>query len=529
MNKEVPSILISDRVSREGIERLQREAHVDLLTELSDQELLRMIERYDAIIVRSKTKVTRDVIERGERLKVIGRAGVGIDNIDLDFATKRGVLVVNSPEGNTISAAEHTISMLLSLARNIPSANRSVKMGEWRKSDFMGTEVRDKTLGILGMGRIGSQVAKRANALEMNVIAFDPFISESKMESIGVKRVDLETLLKESDFITVHVPLTKKTENIIGEKEFKKMKDGVRVINCARGGIINEEALYRAIKEGKVAGASLDVFIDEPPKDNPLLKLDEVIATPHIAASTREAQKNVSVSIAEEVLAALKNGAIKNALNMPTIPSDVLNAIKPYISLAEKLGRLTAQLIDGMVLNVKMRYNGEIADYETKYVTTAALMGMLNNILEEPINFINAPVVAKDREIKTVEIKSKYIEDFTSQITLEVEADKVKRVIGGTIFGKNDERIVRIDEYRIDAIPSGYMLISRHTDKPGIIGKVGQLLGEEDIDIAGMQLGRKKQRGQAIMVLNVDSPIPEQILEEIRKIDGIEDAHLVMV
>jgi len=337
MKREPPSILISDGVSKEGIERLQREAHVDVLTELSDQELLQMIGKYDAIIVRSKTKVTRDVIERGERLKVIGRAGVGIDNIDLDSATKRGVLVVNSPEGNTISAAEHTISMLLSLARNIPSANRSVKMGEWRKSDFMGTEVRDKTLGIIGIGRIGSQVAKRARALEMNVIAFDPVISESKMESIGVKRVDLDTLLTGSDFITVHAPLTKKTENIIGEEEFRKMKTGARIINCARGGIIDEKALYHAIKEGKVAGASLDVFIDEPPKDNPLLKLDEVIATPHIAASTREAQKNVSVSIAEEVLAALKNEPVKNALNMPMIPSDVLNAIKPYISLAEKL------------------------------------------------------------------------------------------------------------------------------------------------------------------------------------------------
>ncbi|HIH77650.1 MAG TPA: phosphoglycerate dehydrogenase [Halobacteria archaeon] len=529
MDPNYPNILVADSISEEGIERLQKEANVDALTKITKEELLEIIDRYDALVVRSRTKVTKDIIDRGTRLKAIGRAGVGVDNIDVEAATDKGIIVINAPEGNTISAAEHTIAMLLSMARKIPHANSSVKNGEWKKNDFTGIEVREKILGIIGFGRIGSYVAKMAHGLGMNVIAYDPYVVPANVEKTGGIKVDFDTILKDSDFITVHVPLTKKTTGLIGANEFKKMKKGVRIINCARGGIIDETALYNAIKDGIVAGAALDVFVNEPPKDNPLLGLDEVIVTPHLAASTIEAQKNVAIIIANQVLAALKDEPVMNAVNMPAIPKDALITIRPYIPLAEKLGKIASQLVEGTILRVKMIYRGDIAGYNTEYITKSALVGILSNILNEHINLINAPVIASRRGINISEEKSKDIEDLTSSITLEVETESMKKVLSGTIFGKSEERIIGIDGFKINVIPSKYMLISNHTDRPSIVGKIGKLLGDEDINIAAMELGRKKPRGEAIMVLNVDSPIPDRILEEIRKIEGIHDALLVSI
>lgn len=527
MNSNYPNILVADNISEEGIERLQKEANVDVLTKITKEELLKIIDKYDALVVRSRTKVTKDIIEKGTRLKVIGRAGVGVDNIDVEAATANGIIVINAPEGNTISAAEHTIAMLLSLARKIPLANVSVKKGDWKKNDFIGIEVREKVLGVIGFGRIGSYVAKMAHGLGMNVIAYDPYVVSDNIEKIGGVKVDFDTILKDSDFITVHVPLTKKTTGLIGTNEFKKMKKGVHIINCARGGIIYEDALYKAIKDGIVAGAALDVFVKEPPKDNPLLELDEVIVTPHLAASTVEAQKKVAIIIANQVLAALKDEPVMNAVNMPAMPKDALIAIHPYIILAEKLGKIVSQLIDGTILKVKMIYRGDIANYNTDYITKSALVGILSNILSEHINLINAPIVASKRGINISEEKSKDIEDLASSITLEVETDSMNKILSGAIFGKSEERIISIDGFKINVIPSKYMLFSNHTDRPSIVGKIGKLLGDADINIAAMELGRKKPRGEAIMVLSVDSSIPDHILNEIRRIEGIHDALLV--
>ncbi|MDY6864554.1 MAG: phosphoglycerate dehydrogenase [Halobacteriota archaeon] len=514
-------VLVSDSISEEGVKKLETGADVDVLVGLSKDELIEKIGDYDALVVRSATKVTKDVIEAGKNLKVIGRAGAGVDNIDVIAATERGIVVVNAPEGNTISAAEHAIAMMMSLSRNIPQANASLKSQKWDKNKHIGVEVTDKELGVIGLGRIGSEVAKRAQGLGMKVIAYDPFISEESSKELGIELLSLDEIFTRADYITIHTPVNRETYHLIGDEEFKKMKDGVRLINCARGGIIDEDALYRAVKEGKVAGAALDVFESEPPGDNKLLELERVIVTPHLGASTKEAQLNVAITIADQILRAMRNEPVKNAINMFSVKPEVFDKLKPYLSLAEKMGSLSAQLITGHINSVDICFHGDLAEKETGIITIAMLKGMLDPILGSNINFVNAPIVAKDRGIKVIESRTDMAEDFINLITTSINTDKETKTIAGTLFGKDDPRIVKIDGYRVDAIPSGYMLIARYIDKPKVIGPVGVLLGENNINIAGMQVGRESAGGEAIMVFNIDGQVSEEVLKAVENVDGI--------
>ncbi len=515
----VMKVIVTDPISQEGIEIIKKELDVDIATDLTEEELIKRIKDYDALIVRSGTNVTRKVITAGVRLRVIGRAGAGVDNIDVDAATEKGVIVLNAPGGNTTSAAEHTIAMMLALSRNIPQAHASLKKGKWTRSKFIGIEIQDKTLGIIGLGRVGAEVAKKAHALGMHVLACDPFISVDVAESLGASLVEMDKLLERADYVTIHAPRTKDTYHLISDKQFEKMKNGVRIINCARGDIVDEGALLKAIKSGKVAGAALDVFEHEPPEGNPLLELEEVIATPHLGASTREAQLNVSVAVAEGILNAIKCEPVRNAVNMPSIKAE----IKPYLTLAEKLGRLCIQLVDGNMEQIDITYSGDIAEKETGPLTIAVLKGILDTMLAGSVNFVNALMLAKNRGIKVVESKTELSEDFTGLVTVSVKTSKESKSVAGTLFGKKDARIVRINSHRINAAPSGYMLVAPHIDMPGIIGRVGTLLGDNKINIAGMQVGREFIGGTAVMVLNIDSAVSDRILKQIKAIEGIQD------
>ena len=521
-------ILVSDAVSMEGIELLQKEYAVDIKTKLPPEELMRIIPEYDALVVRSDTKVTKAVIEAAANLKVIGRAGVGVDNIDVEAATQRGVIVLNAPEGNTIAATEHTMAMMLALARNIPQAHASVKNGEWQRSKFMGVEMRGKTLGILGLGRIGTNVAKRALAMEMNVIAYDPFISAERAKVLDIELVEMEEIFSTADFITFHLPLTADTRNLINKEVLSKVKKGVRIINCARGGVIDEAALAEAIKEGRVDGAALDVFAKEPlSSDSPLLALDKVVLTPHLGASTAEAQIGVAVDVSKGILAALRGEPITTAVNMAPIPKHVLQIIRPYLSLAEKMGCLAVHLAEGRIQNAEIEYNGEISEVETKMLTTAVVKGMLNPILQENINYVNAPAIAKSRGIGVKEVKSKDIANFANLITVKLTTDKGEHRVSGTLFGKKEGRIVMIDGYRVDVAPEGWLLIGPHIDQPGMIGKIGTVLGENNINIAAMQVGHTETAGTNIMVMSVENDIPSPVMLKIRAVQGLLGAKLV--
>ena len=520
-------ILVSDPISDQGIEILKKEFDVDIATGLPPAELIKRIGNYEALIVRSETQVTKDVINAGKKLKIIGRAGVGVDNIDVNTATERGIIVVNAPEGNTISAAEHTIAMMMAMSRNIPQANASLKSKKWDRKKFMGVEVRGKVLGVVGLGRIGAEVAKRAQGMEMDVLAYDPFISQERASELGVELTTVEDIVRRADYITVHTPLTKETKDLIGSKEFAIAKKGVRLINCARGGIINEEALAEAVKAGIVSGAAIDVFVKEPPFDSPLLELDHVIMTPHLGASTEEAQINVAVSVAEQIVNALKGLPVKNAINMPYVKPDVMQIIEPYLPLAEKMGKLGTQLM-GNYEKVEITYSGEIADKNLAPITLALLKGLLEPVLGSAVNYVNAPTIAKERKIKVIESKSKTSEGYPSQISVRLSKKSDEKLVSGSIIGK-EPRIIQIDSYRVDVVPTGYMIVAKHEDHPNIIGPCCMILGKNKINIAGMQVGRIKMGGEAIMVLNVDSEVDDDILDEIRSVDGIIDAKLVVL
>lgn len=522
-------VLVSDPMTKEGLKVLESEKalKVDVKEKLKPEELKEIIKGYDAIIVRSATKVTKEVIEASDKLRVIGRAGVGLDNVDVEAASKKGIIVLNAPAGNTISTAEHTMAMMLGLSRNISQADMSIKNGVWDRKKFMGTELYGKTLGIIGMGRIGTEVAKRALSFQMKVIAYDPFLPADKAKQIGVELSDLKNLLKASDYITVHTPMTEKTRHMISDEEFKIMKNGVRVINCARGGIIDEAALKKALESGKVAGCALDVFESEPPKDFALAKTSSVIATPHIGASTEEAQVSVSIDIAEIVLDVLLNRCIRNAVNMPCVDSELLKVLQPYITLAEKLGLLGAQLAEGHIKEVKIKYVGEVANYDTSSLTIAVLKGMLTPILQETVNFVNAPMIARERGIKISETKTAEIENFANLISVGIETDKTKLNVDGMLFTKTDSRIVNIGGFFVEAVPSGYMLVISNKDVPGIIGAIGTLMGKNKINIAGMSFGRDKAGGKAVTVLNIDSVVPKEVLAEIKSSKDIHDVRLV--
>ena len=522
-------ILISDPLAKEGIEVLKKvkEFSVDVKLKLPLDELKKIIKDYDCLLVRSGTKVTKEVIENADNLKVIGRAGVGLDNVDLEVASKRGIIVMNTPGGNTISTAEHTMSLILSLSRNIPQADASTKRGEWERKRFMGVELYGKVLGIIGLGRIGREVAKRANAFEMKVIVCDPFLSVDKLGELGVESVELRDLFKRSDYITVHTPITDETRHIIDKKAIRAMKEGVRIINCARGGIVDEAALLEGIESGKVLGAALDVYEKEPPKESPLIKCDKVILTPHLGASTEEAQVNVAIDIANSARDALLGCGIRNAVNVPCIDIELYKILRPYVALVEKMGSLVAQISEGRISRIDIKYSGEVAKYASSPLTVAIVKGALTPVLEETVNYVNALIVAKERGIKVKESKSSDLEEYTSLITVEVKTDKGSRSIEGTLFTQKDVRIVKIDEFHVDAVPEGYMLVAHNIDVPGIIGKIGTILGTNNINIAAMTFGRERPGGKTLSVLNIDSPVPAGVLSEIRKAKNILDVKLI--
>src|SRR3989339_1614974 len=523
-------ILISDPLSDEGIKILQevKDFEVEVKTELKPEQLKEIIKDYDALIVRSDTKVTKDIINAASILKVIGRAGVGLDNVDLEAATSKGIIVMNTPAGNTISTAEHTMSMILALARSIPSADSSIKTGEWKRSKFMGVELYGKTLGVLGLGRIGTEVSKRALSFGMKIVAYDPFLSKEVAKQLGIEIVELKDLFKVSDFISVHAPLTDATRHIISDKEIAMMKDGVRLINCARGGIIDEAALLKALDSGKVSGAALDVFEKEPPDfSSPLLKHKKVVLTPHLGASTEEAQVNVAIEVCQSVRDALLDKGIRNAANFPCLAVEVCQLLQPYINLGEKLGSLAGQLFEGRVSELKITYTGEIIKYDIAPLTMAIIKGLLSPILQETVNYINAKNLAKERGIKVLELKSETEEDFTNLISVEVDIDGKRRKVAGTLFTNNEPRIVNVDGLYVETIPQGYMLFLENWDKPGVIGNLGTLLGKNGVNIAGMTFGRDKPGGKAVSALNIDSAVSAEVTGQIKKLDNILSVKLV--
>jgi D-3-phosphoglycerate dehydrogenase len=527
----VKKVLVSDPLSNKGLEILARAKNLkyDVKTGLSPEELKKIISEYDAIIVRSETKLKGDLIEAAERLKVIGRAGIGLDNVDLPAATKKGIVVMNTPQENAIAAAEHTIAMMLSISRKIPQATASMKGGKWEKKKFMGVELYNKTLGLIGIGVIGTIVADRARALKMKVVGYDPYLSPEVAEKKGVELVSLDDLLGRSDFITVHTPLTDETRNLINKDAFPKMKDGAILINCARGGIIHEKDLYDAIKAGKVAGAALDVFEKEPAIGNPLLELEEVVSTPHLGASTGEAQENVAIAIAQQIVDFLVLGEVRNAVNFPVVSPETLPLLRPYLRLGEKLGSFLAQISTYAIEEVQIEYHGEVADFGTRPITVSILKGLLTPFVGETVNFVNAPVMAKERGIKVIESTNPEVEDFASLMTITARSKMEENAIAGTLFGRKELRIVRLNDFFIEAIPEGSILLVSNYDRPGVIGNIGMTLGTQNINIATMQFGRDREGGNAISLLHLDAPLPPGMLGEILRMPNIISARQIQL
>lgn len=523
-------VLVTDNLAKRGVDVLRQSpwVEVEVRNKLSPEELKALLRDMDALIVRSATRVTADVLASSPRLKVVGRAGVGVDNVDLEAATARGVVVMNTPGGNTISAAEHTVSLLLSLAKHIPQATASMKGGKWEKSRFLSVELSGKILGIIGLGRIGTEVAKRVKNFNLRVLAYDPFIGAEAAQSLGVELVDLPELYRQSDFITIHTPLTPETQNLVCSATIAQMKDGVRIVNCARGGIVNEADLCEALKRGKVAGAALDVFETEPITDSPLFALPNFISTPHLGAASEEAQEAVAVEIAQQVLDYLHRGIIRNAVNAPSIPLEVLRTLQPWLTLGEKLGRLASQLSEGRLAEIRLGYQGEIASLDCIPLTVAMVKGILDPI-HDSVNMVNAMTIARRRGVRIVENKSTETTDFASQITVTLQTDRGKTETAGTLFSRQDPRVVDIDGFRLEGVLDGYMLVFSNIDVPGVIGRIGTLLGQNSVNIAGMQLGREKRGGRAVSIVNVDDPIPGPVLDEIRRIPNIVYAKFVHV
>ncbi|MCS7129997.1 MAG: phosphoglycerate dehydrogenase [Archaeoglobaceae archaeon] len=523
-------VLVAEEISDEAVELMRKEGlQVDVKTGLKKEEILNIIPNYEALIVRSQIKVDKEIIEKAKNLKIIGRAGVGVDNIDLETASQKGIIVVNAPGGNTISTAEHTIALLLALARKIPQAHLSMKDKKWDRKKFTGVELRGKTIGVIGLGRVGFEVAKRCKALEMNVLAYDPYIPPERAQQIGVKLVDLQTLLKESDIITLHIPKTKETAGLIKKEQIDMMKKGVMIVNTARGGLIDENALVEGLKSGKIAGVALDVYEKEPPDfSNPIFSFENVITTPHLGASTEEAQLSVGLIVAEDIINLAKGLPVKNAVNLPSIEPAEFEFIYPYMLLAEKMGKIASARIGGVIRKVKLTFSGKIAEKNKEFVVRALLKGMLEKTLGAGINLISAKKIAEERGIKVETSAIDKIENYESLLEVEVESDGKKIYFAGTCFGK-EFRLLKIDVYHVNFIPKGHYIISLHEDKPGVIGRVGTLFGKNKINIAGMIVGRTgdKPGGVQLMLLLVDDPPTEEVLKEMLKLDGIIDATYV--
>jgi D-3-phosphoglycerate dehydrogenase len=523
-------VLITDSLASQGLDRLN--SYPDLAVEarqgLSAQELIQCIPAYHALIIRSGTTVTPEVVAAASNLKVIGRAGIGVDNIDIEAATKQGIVVMNTPGGNNVTTAEHAISMMLALARNIPQANASIRAGRWERGKFTGSEVCNKILGVVGLGNIGAIVAERALGLRMRVVAYDPFITSEAAAKMRIELVSLEELYTQADFITVHTPLTKETKGLIGEAAFTRMKKGVRIINCARGGIVDEEALYTALTNGTAAGAALDVFVEEPPPPtHPLLQLDQVICTPHLGAATDEAQINVAVAIVDQVANYLTRGVIQHAVNFPSLTPKLITILQPYLLLGEKLGSFLAQITAEAPLEVHIEYSGDITEYDVAPATAAVLRGLFSPILESAINYVNAPLIARERGVRVVESRSSRPSDFLNSITVSVVSESGTNTAEGAVFTNKAVRLVRMNDFYLEVEPEGHIIVLHNQDVPGVIGYVGTLLGQHKINIAGFELSRQKIGGQALALVQVDEQVSPEVLDELRALEPVISAQQI--
>ncbi|MFL0732241.1 MAG: phosphoglycerate dehydrogenase [Prochlorococcus sp.] len=523
-------VLVSDPIDQSGIDILTQVAQVDQRAGLSQEELKGIIGDYDALMIRSGTQVTADVIKAAERLRIIGRAGVGVDNVDVPTATERGVLVVNSPEGNTIAAAEHALALLLSLSRHVPQAHASTIAGGWDRKKYVGNELYKKVLGVVGLGKIGSHVARVANAMGMEVIGYDPFISADRAQQMQVRLVNLDGLFEQADYVTLHLPRTPDTENLVNAALLAKMKSTARLVNCARGGIVDESALAEAVSKGVIGGAALDVYAKEPlAADSPLRSVKErLILTPHLGASTAEAQENVAVDVAEQIRDVLLGLPARSAVNIPGLSAEIMERLKPHLQLAETLGLLVSQLSGGQLQELEVRLQGEFAQHPSQPLVIAALKGLLTSALGDRINYVNASLEAKGRGIRILEVKDDTSKDFAGgSLQLTTRGDQGGHSVTGAVFADGDLRITTIDEFPVNVPPSRHMLFTRHRDMPGIIGNLGSVLGEHNVNIASMQVGRRIVRGDAVMVLSIDDPIPPSLLATIHQINGIQEAHPV--
>ncbi|MDD5312732.1 MAG: phosphoglycerate dehydrogenase [Dehalococcoidia bacterium] len=520
-------VLVADPLAPEGMESLKAKTEVDVKLGLKPDELKAIIGEYDALIVRSETQVTADVIKCGTKLQIVARAGVGLDNIDVNAATQQGIMVVNAPTGNTVAATEHTMALMLALARNVPQAHGQLKAGKWNRKEYVGVELRNKTLGVIGLGNVGSGVATRAKSFEMRLIGYDPFASEDYAASMGVTLMPLEQLYKEADFITLHLPLTPQTRGMIGEKEIATMKKGVRIINVARGGLIDDEALVKAIEEGRVAGAAVDVYAVEPCTDSILFKNDKIIVTPHLGASTKEAQTNVCIDVVEQIIDVLNGKPARYAVNVPQISPELLEVLRPYMDVATLVGKMAGQLMAGQLKSLKIRYSGEIAQYETSALKAAILSGLLDTVSEEKVNLVNAGILAQQRGLKISEQKETEVSNYASLISLEVVASGGSIEVAGTVL-RDETHIVRINKFWLDIVPSGgYFMLCYHTDQPGLIGAVGTITGKSNINISAMQVARLEKRGEALMILSLDEPAGEEHIKQIQNVKGITGVKLV--
>lgn len=525
-------IFVADEVSDSGLQPLRDAGFVvEKQTGLKTEELRNKLSEFSGLVVRSETKVGADLMDSAAKLRVIGRAGVGVDNIDVPAATERGIVVMNAPDGNTITTAEHTMALLIALARRVPQANSSLKSGRWERKVFIGVELQGKTLGVLGLGRIGRAVAARARAFGMKIVAFDPFIAPEQARDSEITLASLDELFANSDFITIHTPLTAETRGVIGREAFAKMKQGVRIINCARGGLVDEVALHDAIKSGTVAGAALDVFVDEPPPaDHPLLLLDEVVVTPHLGASTAEAQEGVAFTVAEQMRDYLLSGALRGAVNVPALGTRELAILRPYIELAEKLGRFQAQLVDSAVREVKLEFAGDIVELNAAPVTRSFLAGLLRDVSAR-VNAVNAFLIAEERGISVTTSYFRVGSDLATSIRARVLSGDTERSLEGTIFGLGEQaregRITAIDQFHIEAAPHGHMLVMRNRDVPGVIGRVGTILGERNVNISRFHLGRRERGGEAMAVIEIDAPLTSETLSELRTLESIISARQI--
>ncbi len=511
----MPKVLISDKLSPRAADIFRdRGIEAEVTTGLDADELRRIIGDYDGLAIRSATKVTPKLLQAAERLKVIGRAGIGVDNVDIPAATARGIIVMNTPFGNSITTAEHAIAMMFALARQIPQANQSTKAGKWEKSRFMGVELTGKTLGVVGAGNIGSIVASRALGLDMKVIAYDPYLSHVRAVDLGIDKVELDELLQRSDFITLHTPLTDATRGIIDRAAIGRMKPGVRIINCARGGLIDEVALKDALEIGHVAGAALDVFAEEPARDNPLFALEQVICTPHLGASTTEAQENVALQVAEQMSDFLTTGAVTNALNMPSVSAEEAPRLRPYLTLGDLMGSFAGQITESGIQEVAIEYGGDAAEVNTQPITAAILTGLLKPLLES-VNMVSAPAIAQERDIAVSETKRARLTDYHTLIRLTVTTDQRRRSVAGSLFGGDKPRLVEVEEIPLEAELSGHMIYVRNQDKPGLIGGLGRTLGDAGINIASFHLGRHEAGGDALALVAVDTEVPAELMKTI--------------